>query len=184
MNNIYDVIDALRVQKHLSVRCLGNLAGIPPSTLASIMERRPKKITIKNLKGIATALNVRWNDLANIPDTELMRYEHIKSIPSDIDPDVAEAIVNSFMVVNTPQLLTNMKSDLKIVGTFYLKNGAVIEEEVVFDKDNDETEVKNFIKNTKDSIKEGLQSDAEFYVSFGYTVFRGKDIAAVTFKEV
>ena len=77
-----------------------------------------------------------------------------------------------------------MKNDVKIVGKFYMRSGAVIEEEVVFDKDNDKEVVEEFIKDMKYRVKEGFRKDYNFQFTFGYTMFRGKDISAVTFTAV
>lgn len=77
-----------------------------------------------------------------------------------------------------------MENDVKIVGKFYMRSGAVIEEEVVFDKDNDKEVVEEFIKNMKYRVKEGFREDYNFQFTFGYTMFRGKDISAVTFTVV
>ena len=62
-----------------------------------------------------------------------------------------------------------------------MRNGVVIEEEVVFDKDNDKEVVEKFIEDMKHDIKEGFREDYDFQFTFGYTMFRGKDISAVTF---
>lgn len=74
-----------------------------------------------------------------------------------------------------------MKNDLKIVGKFYMKSGVVIEEEVVFNEDNDEESIVKFIADMKHRIKEGFREDYNFQLTFGNTMFRGKDISAVTF---
>lgn len=78
-----------------------------------------------------------------------------------------------------------MEHDVKVVGKFYMRSGAVIEEEVVFDKDkdkdNDKEAVEKIIKNMMYTIKEGFREDYNFQITFGYTMFRGKDISAVTF---
>lgn len=74
-----------------------------------------------------------------------------------------------------------MEHDVKVVGKFYMRSGAVIDEEVVFDKDNDKEVVENFIKDMKYRVKEGFREDYNFQFTFGYTMFRGKDISAVTF---
>ena len=74
-----------------------------------------------------------------------------------------------------------MKNDLKIVGKFYMKSGVVIEEEVVFDKDNDEESIEKFIADIKYRIKEGFREDYNFQLTYGNTMFRGKDVSAVAF---
>ena len=70
-----------------------------------------------------------------------------------------------------------MNNDVAIIGTFYLKNGNIIEEEVTCDKND----MENVIENIKSAIKEGFREDVNFSVTFGFTTFRGKDISAVTF---
>lgn len=77
-----------------------------------------------------------------------------------------------------------MENDVKIVGKFYMRSGAVIEEEVVFDKDSDKEVVEKFIKDMKYRVKEGFREDYNFQFTFGYTMFRGKDISAITFTVV
>lgn len=77
-----------------------------------------------------------------------------------------------------------MEKEVKIIGKFYMRSGVVIEEEVVFDKDNDKEIVENFIKDMKYRVKEGFREDYNFQFTFGYTMFRGKDISAVTFTVV
>lgn len=74
-----------------------------------------------------------------------------------------------------------MEKEVKIIGKFYMRSGVVIEEKVVFDKDNDKEVVENFIKDMKYRVKEGFREDYNFQFTFGYTMFRGKDISAVTF---
>ena len=74
-----------------------------------------------------------------------------------------------------------MENDVKIIGKFYMKNGAVIEEEVVLDKENEKEAVEEFIKDMQFAVKEGFREDCNFQFTFGYTVFRGSDISAVTF---
>lgn len=74
-----------------------------------------------------------------------------------------------------------MENDVKLIGKFYMKNGAIIENEVIFDKDNDKRIVENYIQDVKCQVKEGLGADCDFCITFGYTMFRGKDISAVTF---
>ncbi len=77
-----------------------------------------------------------------------------------------------------------MEKEVKIIGKFYMRSGVVIEEKVVFEKDNDKEVVENFIKDMKYRVKEGFREDYNFQFTFGYTMFRGKDISAVTFTVV
>lgn len=73
-----------------------------------------------------------------------------------------------------------MENEVKIFGKFYMKSGVVIEEEVILDKDNDKEVVENFIKDIKYKVKEGFREDYNFQFTFGHTMFRGKDISAIT----
>lgn len=77
-----------------------------------------------------------------------------------------------------------MKKDVTIIGKFYLKNGAVLKESVVFDKDNEKEVVIQFIQSVKDAVKEGFRENCDFQITFGETIFRGTDISAVTFTQI
>ena len=77
-----------------------------------------------------------------------------------------------------------MEKDVTIIGKFYLKNGAVLEESVVIDKDNEEEVVIQFIQAVKDAVKEGFRENCNFQITFGETIFRGTDISAVTFTQI
>lgn len=77
-----------------------------------------------------------------------------------------------------------LDKEITLAGKFYLKNGAVIEEKFVFDINNELPLVRETIENFKTEIKIGLEhEDGGFQISFGNTIFRGKDISAVTFTE-
>ena len=60
MANVYDVIDMLREGKYLSMRGLARLAGISSTTMASIMSRRPKDVSVVFLQKVAKAFGVHW----------------------------------------------------------------------------------------------------------------------------
>lgn len=77
-----------------------------------------------------------------------------------------------------------MDKDVIILGKFYLKNGNIIEEKIVFDKDNDRNDIDSFINNTKDGIKKAFRDSINFQFTFGLTVFRGSELAAVTIEEI
>lgn len=77
-----------------------------------------------------------------------------------------------------------LDKEITVVGKFYLKNGAVIEEKIVFNINNELSVVRKTIENFKTEIEVGLEhKDGGFQISFGNTIFRGKDISAVTFTE-
>lgn len=77
-----------------------------------------------------------------------------------------------------------MDKDIIILGKFYLKNGNIIEEKIVFDKDNDRNDIDSFINNTKDSIERAFRDSINFQFTFGFTVFRGSELAAITIEEI
>lgn len=63
MTTVFDIINELRGAKHLSVRGLGQEAGIPPTTFESMMARRPRSIDIERLSKIANVFGLTWQDL-------------------------------------------------------------------------------------------------------------------------
>jgi hypothetical protein len=74
-----------------------------------------------------------------------------------------------------------MKNDRTFIGKFYLKSGAVIEDEIIIDKENDECIIKGLISDTKRLIKEAIKNGVEAQITFGNTILRATDISAVTF---
>ena len=72
-----------------------------------------------------------------------------------------------------------MNKEYSIKGTFYLKNGVVIEKEIAFKTDNP----KKVIEDLRCTIKDGFKYNRDFHLLFGYTVFRGSDLSAVTLVE-
>ena len=63
MTTVFDIINELRGAKHLSVRGLGQEAGIPPTTFESMMARRPRSVDIERLNKIAGVFGLEWQDL-------------------------------------------------------------------------------------------------------------------------
>lgn len=73
-----------------------------------------------------------------------------------------------------------MGKDFTVLGKFYLKSGVVIEDKVVFDKENTEEEIKEFMDSLKEGIKTGFKENMEFQFTFGFTTIRGSELAAFT----
>lgn len=74
-----------------------------------------------------------------------------------------------------------LDKEITLAGKFYLKSGVVIEDVVVFDVKSDLIEVQKTIKKLQDDIANFLKDKSvSFQLSFGNTLFRGKDISAVT----
>lgn len=90
MNDVYEVIDALRKQRNLTGKKLAEMAGMPTTTLATIMGRKPAAIPKKYLVALAEALGVRWHELLNVSENE---YPDGVKIPSKLSPaDVTEIL--------------------------------------------------------------------------------------------
>lgn len=66
-----------------------------------------------------------------------------------------------------------------------MKSGAVIEDKITFSIDSDLAEVRKTINDLKNGIRDNLgDENTSFQITFGYTIFRGKDISAVTFNVI
>lgn len=61
---IYEKIDRIRNEHGISRRKLAQLAGIPPSTLQSMMERQ-RGLTVETISKIATVLEISPEELLN-----------------------------------------------------------------------------------------------------------------------
>lgn len=94
MTDVYAIIDALREHKYLSVRKLAELAGINPSTLATIMARRPKTISRKYLEALGGVLGVMWFDLVNVPE---YAYSDDAKIPAALSAEDAEIVLHALI---------------------------------------------------------------------------------------
>lgn len=73
-----------------------------------------------------------------------------------------------------------MDKDLTILGKFYLKSGVIIEDKIVFDKENTKEEIKEFMEDLKQGIKTSFKENADFQFTFGFTTIRGSELAAFT----
>lgn len=92
MNDVYEVIDALRKHRNLTGKKLAEMAGMPTTTLATIMGRKPAAIPKKYIVALAEALDVQWYEMLNVSENE---YPDAVKIPSKLSPlDVAEILQN------------------------------------------------------------------------------------------
>ena len=73
-----------------------------------------------------------------------------------------------------------MNNETSYKGTFYLKNGTVIEKTIIVNI----KEGREGIERLMEKIKRGFDNDNDFQFIFGYTIFRGKDLSAVTIMEI
>jgi transcriptional regulator with XRE-family HTH domain len=89
IHDIYDIIDVIRVKNHLSVRRLALLAGISPTTLASVLTRKPKSIDKDMLIGISNVFNITWYELINKTECFADQYALNKRINISLsEPDI------------------------------------------------------------------------------------------------
>lgn len=79
-----------------------------------------------------------------------------------------------------------MGKDLTILGKFYLKNGIVIEDKVVYEKGHEGEDIRkgaeNLVKAIRDGIELAFKENIEFNFSFGSIIFRGSEIVACDIK--
>ena len=63
MTTVFDLINELREANHMTIRGLGEAAGIKPATFESMMTRRPRSIDLDRLERIAALFGLAWQDL-------------------------------------------------------------------------------------------------------------------------
>ena len=68
MTTVYELIKDICLVKEISMRQLAINANIPPSTLISMMTRRPPLIAKKTLYSIGRVFNLNWYDLITLPE--------------------------------------------------------------------------------------------------------------------
>lgn len=68
---VYDVIAKLREKTDMSIRRLAMLASISPTTLTSMLQRRPERISIRTLDAIARVFMLEWKDLFNYEEDQV-----------------------------------------------------------------------------------------------------------------
>ena len=73
--SVYDVIDALRNARSLTLKDLARDASLPYTTVASIMSRRPEKMSVMSLDAIAKVFDLQWHDLLGLTDDQLCLVE-------------------------------------------------------------------------------------------------------------
>lgn len=71
-----------------------------------------------------------------------------------------------------------MDKDFTVLGKFYLKSGVIIEDKVVFGKENTKEEIKELMDELKQDIKTGFKENIDFQFTFGFTTIRGSELAA------
>lgn len=87
INDLYDIIDAMRKKYHMSSRTLAIRAGIPVTTLASMMSRRPATIDKSVLEKLASVFHVEWFRLLNLTDAKADEYADELRIPTKMEKE-------------------------------------------------------------------------------------------------
>ena len=87
----------------------------------------------------------------------------------------------AFLIVELEEKIMN--KEVTIVGKFYLRNGNVIDEKIIFGKDDNKEDTEKTIKDIRDMIKKGFREDYNFQFTFGFTTFRGDELVAVKLEE-
>lgn len=116
INDLYDIIDALRKKYYMSSRLLATAAEIPPTTLASIMSRRPATMDKEILDRIATVFHVSWYQLLNKSKAFAAAYENELRVPTamskeDVD-QVYEQIVQPIIDAATFRGTARLRADV------------------------------------------------------------------------
>lgn len=92
MNDLYDIITALRQKHRMSLRMLALQSHIPPTTLASLMSRRPSTIDKSMLLNIALTFDVNWVDMLNKPESYATECALQDRIPVEMTQEDIEAV--------------------------------------------------------------------------------------------
>lgn len=94
MNDLYDIIDAMRKKYRMSSRTLAMQAKIPATTLASMMTRRPATIDKEALVRIASVFCVEWYRLLNMTEDEASKCEDELRISTAMTAQDVEYVYN------------------------------------------------------------------------------------------
>lgn len=86
MANVYEVIDILREGKYMSMRGLARKIGISSTTMASIMSRKPKDVSVEFLQKVAKAFGVDWQEFYGYEPETYDKYKE-KRVSSFVTED-------------------------------------------------------------------------------------------------
>lgn len=120
MPNIYENIDRLLKERHMSRRKLARLAGIKETTLASAFVQRPEHFPRERAERIAEVLHVSVKDLyGSHRDTELQKMIEVLG-SEDILQVLRAKLVENFNQLNfTGQMtLLQISSEMREIRTY------------------------------------------------------------------
>ena len=164
---VYDVINELRRVCNLSIRQLAALASISPTTLTSMLDRRPEKISIRTLDAIGQVFDLAWMDLYNCyeghcPDVDTAGKVSSALYPGDFEsimarlaemPIVAKRITRSLNTRRPVQSADNGTDEFRRSIHFVLErlnnDGLVEAMRRILELENDERYYKKNNNNTE-----------------------------------
>ena len=88
--SVYDNIDMLIKERHLSRRKLARLAGIKETTLAACFSRKPEHFPSKYAFAIADVLNVDVSEIYGMQPLRMPISEALEAVKSMNEEDVAD----------------------------------------------------------------------------------------------
>lgn len=124
--DIYDNIDRLLKERHMSRRQLAIAAGIPEASLASAFNRRSKNFPSERLKKIATVLNVLPSEI----DPSINALFQIRRVQNRTVADINEQIdhYNYLMQIRSEfveeDFLPNFRDEM-VTGNLYTALAAI-----------------------------------------------------------
>lgn len=96
MANVYEVIDILREGKYMSMRGLARQTGISSTTMASIMSRKPKDVSVEFLQKVAKALGVDWQEFYGYEPETYDKYKE-KRVSSFVTEDYKDYFLHRML---------------------------------------------------------------------------------------
>lgn len=93
MVTVFDVIQKILDEKGLSVRRVAQMAQMAPTTLESMMTRKPKFVRTERLEAIASVLQLHWTDLFEPGREMFVTITNPPKVSTQIKTEQAEEIV-------------------------------------------------------------------------------------------
>ena len=107
---VYDVISAVRQLKGLSIRKLAMLANISPTTLTSMLDRKPEKVAFRTLDAIAQVFDLGWVDLFNYENDRVPEVDSTGKVSMELAAGDFERIMSrlaAIKVITPPNRLVS-----------------------------------------------------------------------------
>lgn len=82
VGSVYEVISMIRGK--MSIRSLAKQAKISPTTLTSMLQRTPPKISIRTLDAIAQVFGLAWQDFFNCEAGRVPKVDESGKVPAEM----------------------------------------------------------------------------------------------------